>query len=266
MSLQEPDIDAASDTCEDILDYLSDMTDLASVEAAWATHTARMARYGFDRIVYSFAALTSHVDVREDTLILSNHPSSFMDPFLRDGWWRRPLFLGHADRSGAQAVPWRIAPGMEVTDEQRRAQEFRAAHGVTAGVTISFRKLTPQGRAGTGLCARRGLDQDAVDAIWAVHGQRLMLMNMAFHLRVATLPMPLASRTLSPRQAEVLSWCSDGKSVQDIATLLDLRPATVEKHLRLARAALGVQTTAQAVLRAGLLNQLFHPAGRVRNR
>ena len=149
---------------------------------------------------------------------------------------------------------------MKITAEQQSAQYFRAIHGVTAGMTISFRRLTPQGRAGTGLCARPGLDQDGGDAIWRVHGRRLMLMNMAFHLRVATLPMPLATRTLSPRQAEVLYWTSDGKSVQDIATLMGVRPTTVEKHLRLARAALGVQTTAQAVLRAGLLNKLAPPS------
>ncbi|MFO7771946.1 MAG: LuxR family transcriptional regulator, partial [Roseovarius gahaiensis] len=32
---------------------------------------------------------------------------------------------------------------------------------------------------------------------------------------------------------------------------------TVEKHLRLARQALGVETTAQAVLKAALQNQMF---------
>ena len=256
---REPDIEANSDSCEDILAYLTSVADVDSVEEAWAIHTARMARYGFDRIVYSFAALPAHVDVLEDTLILSNHPLSFLEPFLRGGWWCQPVFLSHADETGQQAVPWRLTPDLSLSRRQREALEFRAAHGVTSGMTISFHRITPQGRAGTGLCARADLDQDAVDAIWRQHGRPLMLMNMAFHLRVATLPIALASRSLSRRQAEVLYWISDGKSVQDIAVLLGLRPATVEKHLRLARSALGVQTTAQAVLRAGMLNQLFRP-------
>ena len=34
-------------------------------------------------------------------------------------------------------------------------------------------------------------------------------------------------------------------------------PATVEKHLRLARKVLGVETTAQAVIRAAFQNQIF---------
>lgn len=45
--------------------------------------------------------------------------------------------------------------------------------------------------------------------------------------------------------------------MQDIALLMGLTPATIEKHLRLAREALNVETTAQAVLKAALQNQMF---------
>jgi len=64
-------------------------------------------------------------------------------------------------------------------------------------------------------------------------------------------------RPLTRRQREVLEWVGDGKTVQDIALLMGLTPATVEKHLRLAREALEVGTTAQAVLKASYQNQIF---------
>ena len=38
---------------------------------------------------------------------------------------------------------------------------------------------------------------------------------------------------------------------------MGLTPATVEKHLRLARETMGVETTAQAVLKAAFQNQMF---------
>jgi len=38
---------------------------------------------------------------------------------------------------------------------------------------------------------------------------------------------------------------------------LELTPATIEKHLRLARETLDVETTAQAVLKAAFYNQMF---------
>lgn len=232
-----------------------------SVSEAWLLHTRRMAAHGFDRILYSLARMPGDVGVLEDTLILSNHPRVFLDRFLRSGWWRKAVFLAHAERTGAVVMPWRLNPALSLTPEQKRMLAFRERHGIVAGYTISFRHIDRDGRAGTGLCARPGLDQDAVDAIWAEHGMALLAWNTAFHLRVSTLPLELPGRTLTDRQREVLRWVSDGKTVQDIAVLMRLRPATVEKHLRLARAALGVQTTAQAVLKAALLNQTFRVPG-----
>ena len=83
-----------------------------------------------------------------------------------------------------------------------------------------------------------------------------MVLNNLLHLKLLTLPYS-GARALTKRQREVLQWVGDGKTTQDIAILLDLTPATVEKHLRLAREALDVETTAQAVLKAAFYNQMF---------
>jgi LuxR family transcriptional regulator len=71
-----------------------------------------------------------------------------------------------------------------------------------------------------------------------------------------TLPYS-GARRLTKRQREVLQWVGDGKTTQDIEIILDLTAAPVEKHLRLAREALDVETTAQAVLKAAFYNQMF---------
>jgi DNA-binding CsgD family transcriptional regulator len=76
------------------------------------------------------------------------------------------------------------------------------------------------------------------------------------HMKLLTLPYT-GSRSLTARQREVLQWVGDGKTAQDIAILMGLTPATIEKHLRLAREALDVETTAQAVLKAAFYNQMF---------
>ena len=54
-----------------------------------------------------------------------------------------------------------------------------------------------------------------------------------------------------------MEWVSDGKTTADIAVLMGLTVATVEKHLRNAREAMNVETTAQAVMKATLQNQIF---------
>lgn len=61
---------------------------------------------------------------------------------------------------------------------------------------------------------------------------------------------------LSPRQLECLKWAEAGKSARDIGQILGISQRTVEKHLELACAALGVRTRIQAVVRARNLGVL----------
>ena len=82
-------------------------------------------------------------------------------------------------------------------------------------------------------------------------------MNNVAHLKLTNLPYSTARRNLTSRQREALEWVGEGKTTQDIATIMGLTPATIEKHLRLAREALNVETTAQAVLKASFQNQIF---------
>ena len=101
------------------------------------------------------------------------------------------------------------------------------------------------------------MTQDHVDAIWEEHGRDIHLMNNIAHLKILSLPYSPPNRMLTRRQREALEWVGDGKTTQDIAILMGLTAATVEKHLRLARESLSVETTAQAVLKAALHNQMF---------
>lgn len=253
------ELDEAAAAVEDssLAAYLHRLLTATRIEQAWALHLSRMAAFGFDRIQYSNACQAEGIGVLEDTLILSNHARDYLDRFLSSGMWRRGIFIRHAEVTGKLSVPWRVSDDMRLTPEDERALAYRVAHGLAAGYTISFRGYGRRGRAGTGLCARQGLDQDAVDMIWSRHGKAIEALCIAFHLRVSSLPVDLPGRALSPRQREVLRWASDGKTLQDIAVLMGVAVPTVEKHLRLARSALGVQTTTQAVLKASFLNQLY---------
>jgi LuxR family transcriptional regulator len=77
------------------------------------------------------------------------------------------------------------------------------------------------------------------------------------HLKIMTLPVSLPNQALTRRQREALEWVGDGKTMQDIAQIMGLTQATIEKHLRLARETLNVETTAQAVAKAAFQNQMF---------
>jgi len=126
-----------------------------------------------------------------------------------------------------------------------------------AGYTISFREVSVRAKGAIALTARPGLTQADADAIWAENGREIVQMNNVAHLKITNLPFSTARKTLTKRQREALEWVGEGKTTQDIAIIMGLTPATVEKHLRLAREVLDVETTAQAVLKASFQNQIF---------
>jgi LuxR family transcriptional regulator len=128
---------------------------------------------------------------------------------------------------------------------------------VHAGYTISFKSVSSRAKGAISLCGRADLSQDALDQIWAEQGDDIVLMNNLVHLKILTLPIPLQNQNLTPRQREALEWVGDGKTMQDIAQIMGLTQATIEKHLRLARETLNVETTAQAVAKAAFHNQMF---------
>ncbi|MBE7367636.1 response regulator transcription factor [Ramlibacter pallidus] len=57
--------------------------------------------------------------------------------------------------------------------------------------------------------------------------------------------------SLTPREAEVLSWLAKGKTNRDIGDILGLSPRTVNKHLEHIYEKLGVETRTAAVAAAG---------------
>ncbi len=69
----------------------------------------------------------------------------------------------------------------------------------------------------------------------------------------ATAPRYLQQIALTPRETEVLSWLSKGKTNRDIADILGMSPRTVNKHLEHIFEKLGVETRTAAAAIAGQL-------------
>ena len=235
---------------------------MTTVEDLWSHHTATMAEYGFDRLFYAFNAFRGAglYDNPEDALLLTNMPTDYIEAYVEGGMFRDGMMIrwattniGVASWTQAQAARGDAPP----TDGEIAMQALNRKHGIVAGYTISFPMALKNANAGIGLVARPGLTQDDVDAIWRDHGDIIEIINHVAHLAITQLPATGQSRLLTRRQSEVLELVADGKSVQDIALLLGRKPATVDKHLRGARESLRVETTAQAVRKASVLNQIF---------
>ncbi|SEP59236.1 LuxR family transcriptional regulator [Thalassovita taeanensis] len=242
--------------------YLEALTNTQSIEELWDLHTRKMASYGFDRLLYGFTRYKTNTSLGdpEDFVILTNHSEAYTDVFMGQGlYFHAPMVRWVLENEGA--CSWRIIGEMistgTLTESERRVIEFNLTQKVHCGYSISFKSISPRAKGAIALTGRADLTQDTVDAIWEKHGPDILAINNVAHLKILTLPYSGPSRTLTKRQREALEWVGDGKTTQDTALLMGLTPATVEKHLRLAREALNVETTAQAVLKAALQNQMF---------
>lgn len=240
---------------------LDRLTHASTVEELWDEHVRQMASFGFDRIMYGFThyRTSQSLGSPQDWVLLSTQTPEYMKVFFDEGlYYHAPMIKWAMANDGA--CSWRWMMDMQRTDNltpsERRVMEFNRAMNVTAGYTISFRSISARSKGAIALTAEPGMTQDQVEQIWARHGDAIIVMNNVMHLKLLNLPYS-GDRQLTKRQREVLQWVGDGKTTQDIAVLLGLTPATVEKHLRLAREALDVATTAQAVLKAAFYNQMF---------
>lgn len=243
-------------------DELNALLEARSVDEVWTMLTAKLGGFGFDRLLYAYTRVNSGNRLGEpgNALMLSNHSKEYLDHFIGDGLYRDAPMVRWANENHG-VCNWRCIDEMvdtgNVSPAERQVIAFNRRHGLTAGLSISFASLAVRAKGGIGLVARAGLDHDDVDRIWEEHGKELLAYCRIAHLKIICLPHPQARTTLSPRQREALEWVAEGKTTMDIAILMGVSAATVEKHLRLAREALEVESTAQAVAKATMMNQIF---------
>ena len=241
-----------------LIDLLTEITNAQTVEDLWPRFCEMLDEYGFDRVIYGYTRYrTDHsLGDPQDWVVLTNQSQSYMERFIDDGLcYHAPMLRWALENDGACSWSWMAEPG-NLTPSEMKVAAFNQEMGVTAGYTVSFRSVSVRSKGAMALTARPGVSQNEVDRMWQETGKAVSVLCNVVHLKLLTLPYS-GQRSLTKRQKEVLQWVGDGKTTQDIAILLGLTPATVEKHLRLAREALDVETTAQAVLKAAFYNQMF---------
>jgi DNA-binding CsgD family transcriptional regulator len=244
------------------LKLLSEIAQAQTIEKVWDLVVQEFTPLGFSRLNYGLTRFRfeNSIGDPEDALYLSTANAAYMNEYFNGGHFARtPVFRWVMTNTGACTWRW--------VDEDRAAGRLSASEldalavnarmEVKAGIAISFPETCHRIKGAFGLIADRGMTHDDVDEIWAKHADAINAVAHMMHLKITSLPLRSAKRALTKRQREALEWVADGKTTQDIAILMGVSAAMIEKHLRLAREALNVETTAQAVAKATLLNVIF---------
>jgi len=243
-------------------DHLNAIIEARSIEDVWSLHTAKMAEYGFDRLFYGYTRFLTPNSFGDpqDLLLLTNHTTDYAETFIDLGLMHHaPMVRWSLENEGACSWSWaeQMAREGNLTPKEWEVIEFNRKHNVTAGFAISFKSVSVRSKGAIALTAQVGRTQAEVNALWEEHGEDIVLFNNVAHLKIISLPYFNSRRHLTKRQREALEWVGDGKTTADIAQIMGLTSATIEKHLRLAREALDVETTAQAVMKASVQNRIF---------
>lgn len=240
------------------------MAEARDIDRLWALATGHFAGLGFARCNYGVTRFRQGQSIGnpEDRLFLTTLDEDYVRHYLSNGFFARTPLFRWADRNeGACTWAWvqRALEAGELSADEAETVRQNAARGITAGITVAFPQTSARSKGALGLIANPGLGHAEVEAIWAASRDSILAVAHLLHLAVLQHPIGLRGRGLTARQREVLEWVADGKTTQDTALVMGVTPAMVEKHLRLAREALAVDTTAQAVAKALLLNLIFQP-------
>jgi len=238
-------------------DWLERLTSCGETSALHGAFFEAMAHYGFTNVFYSarfLVPLPSSL-TQGHAVTVTNLPPDIARQFTDSGvisqsLWADWVFNNSGEISSRDLLA--AAASGAPTQMLRIARRL----DLTAAQILSLRDRELRSHGALLLNPHVGAAHEDVARLWSSGGRQVRVLARVFHLRMATMRRD-TRKVLTPRQREVLEWRSAGKTIAEIATILGVTPATVEKHMRLAREALGAETTAQAILKAHVAQELF---------
>jgi DNA-binding CsgD family transcriptional regulator len=217
---------------------------------------------GFPLVNYGFTKFRSAKNIGDpdDAMFLTTGSAAYANTYFNQGFYAKtPAFRWVQNNDGAKTWTWirEAALAGKLTDEEMETLRVNAAMGIVAGLSISFPETSSRAKGAMGLIAAPGMDHVDVDRIFEHNESDMLSVAHMMHLKLIQLPISGRRRRLTLRQCEALEWVADGKTSHDVALLMGVSAAMVEKHLKLARETLCVETTSQAVAKATLMNLIF---------
>ncbi len=194
---------------------------------------------------YAYLALANSPS-RRPRLISNYHPD-WTDHYLVQRYERRdPVIL----RSMHDQKSFEWGPNTFQSGTSILARNFfheAAAFGIHAGLTFPMGRWQGGRAALTFATDCRG---EILSAVRHCSGE-LRMIAYSFHKQVCNLFHPsyfIDGVSLSLRQVQCLEWLARGKTIEETAILLRVKPSTVKQHLQIVCEKLGVHTSAHAAM------------------
>jgi LuxR family transcriptional activator of conjugal transfer of Ti plasmids len=190
--------------------------------------------------------------------LISSYPKSWTSHYFREGYHNIDPVL-QEPRNTSRVFLW---DGREARSaksaKERRLFDDALSFKIRTGLTVRVPSSHNQFAAFTLAVDERSL---GLDRFIETSQEMLKTVGLTYHAHVSakigrTSASDGAISPLTQRERQCLAWISDGKTMQDIAELLDVTPRGVKFHLDNARRNLAALTLPHAValaFRQGLL-------------
>ncbi|MGE0565638.1 MAG: autoinducer binding domain-containing protein [Pseudolabrys sp.] len=181
-------------------------------------------------------------------------PDGYVDAYVQNRWDLIDPVLSCTLRATRPFFWNDVAERTELTTTQRKFMAACQELKVQSGVMFPFHG--PNQRLDVLSISRRVQDRADASQIGLLHA--ISMQTWHRYQEIAGEQLFVETEvTLTPRELEVLNWCKDGKSRQDIADILTVSKKTVEFHIRSITDKLGASNQLSAVviaLQRGLIS------------
>lgn len=222
-----------------LCEYIPQQT---SVEGVWSLATEYYAGLGIDGLLYA--------DLKPQKLTLMTNLSQDWTTHYTDQDYVKvdPFFRYCCNSYAASDVGQDCIPHHSyMTPAEKRFILDAGETGLTAGFVSPLRAKSQNGLAGWNFLSSYG--RAHVNNLRHRHENEMRLIGHMVHQQISQVNLSEADDTtqLTSRETEALQWTARGLRTDMIAAKMNLRPVTVELHLRNARTKLSAKTRDQAV-------------------
>ncbi len=229
------------------IDALREVQSVAALRDAFATSLKNLGVSWF-----TYGGLRLPRTGRTDPVIITTYPDEWSRHYNENRYYETDAVV----RSGFQNfLPFRWDT-LPLRPKQKRimseASEFKIASGLSVPI---------HGPSGEFALLSVASEMPAADFERVLNESRhhIHVMSLYYHAMINDMFAPdqtVEAIELSPREAEVLSWTSEGKTAWEIGEILGISERTVVFHIENAKQKLGVFNKNQAVVKAIMLGLL----------
>ena len=156
-------------------------------------------------------------------------PFGYLDTYLEERWAKIDPVLECALRAQVPFFWNDVMALRSVTKKQSNFMEECVGLGVHSGIV--FPMHGPGDRVDVFSISRREKERPNPNSPAILHAMSVQTWTRYLELKNKDKFPPLESTHLTPRELEILRWCKDGKTYQDISDILSISPKTVEFHI-----------------------------------